>query len=76
MTEGGGYEDDNLLDITEDGTVIVRDRSERDSHVSDHLVANDDFPAPELQDEHSGLVVNPENVDTVSFVSSWRTLLS
>lgn len=64
--EGAGHNDDNLLEIAEDGTMIVRDRSERDTSMSDPIVANDAFPAFELQDENFELAADMDNEDVVS----------
>lgn len=62
----GEEEDDNMLEITEDGEVILRDRSDRAATISDHIVANDEFPAVGIQDQDFELGADAEDVDEVS----------
>lgn len=61
-----GADEENVLEIREDGELIVHDRSMRDTSMSDPIVANDDFPAIEVHDQDFELVTDGNKAVVVS----------
>lgn len=62
-------QEENLLEIAEDGTIIVRDASERGAILSDPIVANDDFPTDPMQEDNFELMGDVDEVDPIDIVS-------
>lgn len=61
--------EDNLLEMAEDGTIIMRDISEHGAISSDPIVANDGFLTEGMQDADFELMGGTEDADVIDIVS-------
>lgn len=67
-------EEENLFQIAEDGTLILRDASDRGANLSDPLAINDEFAAEEMQDDNFELMGDTDDADRIDIVSAYGSV--
>lgn len=62
-------QEENLLDIAEDGTIILRDASDRGTILSDPPALNDDLATEDMQGVNFELMGDADDMDRIDIVS-------